>query len=239
VTLGLLGADAAAFVPKIEKITQQVAAANRRAERDHELVLSVVLRDRDDRKLAQGELLSDPRGLARLELSDGGTLERHVLRGGNHMAARGGELLSGPSPYLPPLFLLQAGSGSRVLSGLLSLGGSGEETVLGRHEGEVCYVLGGRDLAPPANESAAAFGSAGPKAAVWVTRDDWRIVRIDGADGTRWVLGPLRELGETTLPEWVRIERPGVPTVRLEILGARRGRFDPATTFGSDWLLGR
>jgi len=231
--------EARAYVPPVGKIAGEVARANRKAGRDRALVLSVALRGEGGRTLGQGELLSDPRGLARLELTGSSGEERHLLRGGEHRAARGGSLLSGPAPWLPPLYLLQTGSGERLLSALLSLGASPTETVLGRLDETVCYVLGGRDLAPPANESAALVGSPGPKAAVWVERESFGIVRIDLRDGTRFVLGPPREHADVTLPEWIAIERPGVPPTRLEILDARSGRFDPAVTFGDDWLLGR
>ena len=230
---------AAAFVPAAGKITAQVAQGNRKAGRNHSLVLSVALRGADDRTLAQGELLTDPRGVARLELSGGGNLERHLLRGGQRQAARAGSLLSQPAPWLPPVFLLQASSGDRLLSGLVSLGGRPEEVVLGRIGDTLCWVLGGRDLPPPANESAAMVGSPGPKAALWVEREGFRMVRIDLLDGTRYELGPERSFDGIVLPEWVRIERPGVPATRLEILAARRGRFELAVTFGDDWLLGR
>lgn len=239
VLAGLAAGEARAFVLPAEKIADQVARANRSAGRSESLELSVALRGPDDRTLAQGELWTDARGVARLELVSGGTTERHLLRGGEHLAARGGTRISSPAPYLPPLFLLQAGNGDRLLSAILSQGASGDEVVLGRHGGEICYVIGGRDLAPAVNESARLFGSSGPKSAVWVTRDDFRIVRIDHADGTHFVLGPPREHGDVTLPEWVRIERPGVPATRLEILSARRGRFDLGVAFGTDWLLGR
>lgn len=237
--IALMAAEAHAFVPPVGKIATEVARANRAAGRAHSLVLSVALRDSDDRTLAQGELLTDARGVARLELSGSGAAERHLLRGGEHLAARGGARISGPSPYLPPIFLLQAGNGDRLLSGVLSQGASGNETVLGRHDGAVCYVIGGRDLSPAANESASQVGSPGPKSAVWVARDGFRIVRIDHADGTRFVLGPPREHGGITLPEWIRIERAGVPALRLEILAARRASFDLAVTFGTDWLVER
>jgi hypothetical protein len=233
----LLASQAAAFVPPAGKIADEVARANRAAGRAHSLELSVALRDAEGRTLAQGELLSDSRGVARLELAGSG--ERHLLRGGEYLAARGGTMISGPAPWLPPVFLLQAGNGDRLLSGILSQGAVGDETVLGRHEDTLCYVLGGRDLPPPANESARLFGSPGPRSAVWVERDAFRIVRIDHADGTRFVFGPPRAHGDVTLPEWIRIERPGMPTTRLEILSARRGRFDLAVTFGTSWLLGR
>jgi len=236
---GLAAADARAFVPPLGKIVEQVARANRAAGRAQSLVLRVALRGSDERTLAQGELWTDARGVARLELSAGGTRERHLLRGGEHLASRGGSLISGPAPYLPPLFLLQAGNGDRLLAGVLSHGVSGDETVLGRHEGVICYVLGGRDLPPPANASASRVGSPGPKSAVWVARDGYRIVRIDHADGTHYVMGPPRDHGGVTLPEWVRIERPGVAPARLEILSARGGRFDLATDFDRGWLLER
>ena len=231
---------AAAWVPVAATLGGEVARVNRSAGRSHSLILSVALRGEGDRSIGNGELATDPRGLARLELrSSGGRVERHLLRGGEHLAASGDSLLSQPWPVLPPLFFLQVGSGDRLLSGLVSLGGSVEETVLGRHEDAVCYVLGGRDLAPAANASASEFGSAGRKAAVWIERDSFRIVRIDRLDGTRYLLGPERDVGGTRLPGSIRIERPGVPPVQLEILDARRGRFDLATTFGMDWLLGR
>lgn len=236
----LLWAEGAgAWVPSAGVVASQLARANRAAGRSHSLVLSVALRDGRDRVVARGELRSDPAGMARLEIEGGsGRVERHLVRGGEHLAASGGTLLAQPAPYLPPLFFLQAGSATPVLSSLASLGGS-SETVLGRHEGEVCWVLGGRDLAPPANESAAQYGTPGRKAALWITREGSRLVRVDRLDGTRFWLGPEETFAGVVLPKWIRIERPGVPPARLEILDARRARFDVPDTFGVDWLLGR
>jgi hypothetical protein len=236
----LLAGAASAYVPSASTIGQEVARANRRAGRAHSLVLSVALRSEDGGTIARGELLSDPGGVARLELSGSdGRVERHLLRGGEHLAASGGGLLAQPAPYLPPLFLLQVASGGRLLAALASLGGSADETALGRQDEQICYVLGGRDLRPAANESAAQFGSSGRKAAVWVVRDDFRVVRIDRLDGSGYLFGPEQAFGGVTLPQWIRIERPGVPTTRLEILAARQDRFDLPVTFGMDWLLGR
>jgi len=237
--VGFVAAEAAAWVPPASKIVDRVASANRKAGRSNALAISVALGGEGDRNLARGELLSDPRGVARLELASSfGTTERHLLRGGEYLAARGGSLLAMPPPYLPPLFLLQASSSDRVRTGLLSLGGLADEVVLGRHEGAICWVMGGRDLSPPANASAALVGSPGPKAAIWVTRDGFRIIRIDRLDGTRFLLGPPRSYDGIELPQWIQIDRPGVPTTRLEILAARPGRFDDAS-FGTDWLQGR
>jgi len=240
VALGLAAASASAVVPTAGKIVFHVARKNRDAGRAHPLELQVALRDDMGETLGEGVLLTDPRGLARLELATrGGRVERHLMRGGEYQAATGGQRIPAPPPWLPPLFFLQAGSGDVLMSALISLGADPAERVLGRHEGEICWVVGGRDLPPPANESAAQLGSAGPKAALWVTRDDFAVVRIDRLDGTRFLLGPLRDHGDARLPEWVRIERPGGPPARLEIRSARRARFDLASTFGMDWLLAR
>ena len=234
-----LAGEAAAYVPSSAVVAGELARANRKAGRAHSLVLSVALNDANGRTIARGELATDPGGMARLELDGSGRRVRHLLRGGEHLAAADGQLIGQPAPYLAPLFLLQAASGPRIGSSLASLGGARGETVLGRHEGEVCWVLGGRDLPPPANDSASRAGSSGRKASVWVTREGSRVVRIDRLDGTRYVLGPEVAFQGVRLPRYIRVERPGVPAARLEVLGARRGRFDAATTFGMEWLLGR
>jgi hypothetical protein len=239
VALGLVAASAAAFVPTAGKVVFHVARVNRSEGRAHPLELSVALRGADGETLGRGELLTDPRGLARLEIAVDGAVERHLVRGGEYLAARDGVRLPAPAPWLPPLFFLQAGAGDVLMSALISLGADPEERVLGRLGEEVFWVVGGRDLPPPANESAAQVGSAGPKAALWVSRDDFRVARIDRLDGTHYRIGPLRDHGDVKLPEWVRIERPDGPPARLEILSARRGRFDLAVTFGVDWLLSR
>jgi hypothetical protein len=238
VALALVAGAAAAFVPTSGKIAFQAAKRNRAEGRAHPFELAVTLRDATGDVVGRGTLLSDPRGLARLELeTSGGRTQRHLVRGGEYQAAVDGRLVAAPEPWLPPLFLLQAGSGDVLMSALLSLGAAPEETVLGRLGDAVCYVVGGRDLPPPANASAAQVGSPGPKAAIWVERDGFDVVRIDRLDGTRFVLGPLREQDGARLPEWVRIERPSAAPARLEIRSARRARPEPARDFGMEWLL--
>ena len=212
----LIALPVRAHVPSQARIAAAVAEANRKAGRFRvlEVVVSLHL-GASEEPVATGELLSDPSGLSRLELrSAGGEVERHLLRGGKLLASRDRRSIDAPRPFLPPFFLLQAESGSRLTASLLTLGVSAHEVALG-YEGEHdCYVLGG-----PAASSRAAVLSLRP--ALWVDQESLEPVRFDRGDGVRFRLGRSASFGSVRLPSWIEASDLRGFIARLEILGAQ------------------
>ena len=238
-----LASPTAAFVPKAEKLAVAVAAANLRDKRTETLRLQVVLRpgapvaagppsvDASSEVLAQGDLVSDPRGFARLELRRSfGRRERYLLRGGRVAGARGGSPVDAPAAYLPPFPLLQAASGDALRRGLIELGVAVDQAELGRSHGHDCYVIGGRSrsLGPDA--------SGGGRASLWVDVDTYQIVGVERADGIRYRFGPLVEYSGLLVPAWIWPEVPGEEEPsHLEVRGATRVKVSP-TAFTAGWL---
>jgi hypothetical protein len=220
----LVALAALAGTPPAERIANAIADANRSSGRAVALTWQIEIRLGGAVPAAQGVLLSDPSGASRLEIrGPGGLLERHLLRGGELRASRGGQPLADPQPFLPPLALLQASSGAELQSRLLDLGGRPDEVALG-HEGEHdCWVLGGR----------AAGGD--PRPAVWVDLDTREAVRIDRGDGAVFRLGPDAAFGGVRVPAWIEVQAPGEPSARLVVLGASAASPTP-DAFAPAWL---
>lgn len=230
----VLAAAAAALVavaslagtPPAERIANAVADSNRSAGRAVALSWQVEIRlsaaAGSELPAAQGVLLSDPSGAARLEIrGPGGLLERHLLRGAELQASRGGQPLADPQPFLPPLALLQASSGAELQSRLLDLGGRPDEVALGPDGEHDCWVLGGR----------AAGGD--PRPSLWVDVVTRETVRIDRGDGAIFRLGPGAVFGGVRVPAWIEVQAPGEPPARLVVRGVAPaspapGAFTPA-----------
>jgi len=221
---------ARAFVPPPERIADAVAAANRGAGRFRVLEIEVALYlGGSEEPVATGKLMSDPGGFSRLELREReGGVERHLLRGGEVLASRDRQPLDAPRPLLPPLFLLQAHSGSALMVSLAALGVSAHEVALG-YEGERdCYVLGGR---APASGIAAPH----PKPALWVDQETLEAVRFDRGDGVRFRLGPFASFGSARLPSSIEIADSRGFLARLAILSAKEAPSSPES-FRQGWL---
>ena len=244
-----------AYVPSAEKIARAVARANQAAGRGEPLWADVTLRigDAPDpspapaeegvpgadasaraaEPVATGVLASHPTGLARLELrSRRGFVERHLLQGSEYRASRDGQVLSAPHPFLPPLFMLQAGSGEALQAALGSFGVSSAEVELGRIGDVDCYVLGGRI---PGRQDVFRGPAALP--ALWIDMESLRVVRIDRVDGSRLNFGPEVSFENIRIPSWIEIQLPGGQNARLEIKRVARASA-PAAAFGMDWLQG-
>jgi hypothetical protein len=121
--------------------------------------------DRSD--VGQGELVTHPSGLARLELRGaGGLVERHLLRGTERLASRNGERISDARFFLPPIFLLQSQSGAALRAALESFGVMVDEIGLAPCGDDDCYVLGDplravpRPTLPPVRGAASATSGA-------------------------------------------------------------------------------
>jgi hypothetical protein len=227
--LVLAAPSARAVIPSIQKITDAVAQTNRSEGRSEPLLLDVVLRIGDSEPLATGVLATHPTGLARLELrSNQGFVERHLLQGSEYSASRDGRMLRSPRPFLPPIFLLQSGSGAALSAALASYGISVAEVALGLADDHDCYVLGGR-LPPSAD------GQERRLPSLWIDVESLEVVRIDRQDGVRFRFGPTTEFDGIRAPAWISIEAPGQAPARLDVTRVVRANA-PAAAFGTDWL---
>ena len=221
---------AAGGTPGSEKIAGAVAEANRKAGRSKALLIEVSLETADGAPGATGTLVTQPTGLARLELHGAAGVERHLLQGSQYAASLNGELLASPRPLLPPLFLLQADSGASLRAALASFGVSASETGLGLADDRDCYVIGGRSAPVPG-------GVAASVPALWVEVATYEPALVDRADGVRYRFGPQGTFDGVRMPRWVEISAPGQPALRLEILRVARANA-PAAAFGTSWLSG-
>ncbi len=185
------------------------------------LALKIVVRGEGDTQLASGMLLSDPNGVARLELAHAnGFLERQLRRGKSLEASRDRAPLADPYPLLPPFWVLQAGQGAALQLRIAELGGDPNAVALGFDGDHDCYVLGGRSA----------------EASYWVDQESLAPVRIDLPGGVRYRLGPMRTQAGIELPAWVTLEAPGRPAVTLGIEAARPEPLAP-DAFSPDWLI--
>ena len=228
VALAMFAAPAAGVIPAADRITKAIAEHNRAAGRAQRLALDVALVGEDGVVEAKGELWSDPRGFARLELRRrDGTLERFLMRGGRFGASRNGERMASPPALLPPIFLLQIDTEPALRGAFLALGGDPNQAVLGHTEREDCYVLGGRQI--PAHPD----DPPRDRVSLWVDQQTFEAVAIYLDDGVRFHLGPTEDHSGLRLPAWIDIEGPDDERIRLEIRGpipvdASAGAFDPS-----------
>jgi hypothetical protein len=217
-------------VPSAQKIADSLAETNDAAGRAEPLLVDVRLRFGDADPVADGVLATHPTGLARLELrSQTGFVERHLLQGSDHRASRDGKMLSSFRPFLPPLFLLQAGSGAALRAALASFGVASGEAVLGMSGERDCYVFGGRLPETPE-------GQEQRVPSLWVDMDSFQVIQVDRHDGVRFRFGPEGAFDGIRLPRWVEIDAPGQSLARLEIVRVARADA-PAAAFRSDWLV--
>jgi hypothetical protein len=223
--LALAALLAVGWIPSPSRIANAVAKENREAGRARTLELAVELRfEGDTEPAARGTLLSDPDGAARLELvSPRGFAERHLSAGGRTLASRDGQPLDDARHFLPPLWLLQAGSSGDLSRWVAELGGDMREVELGYQGDWDCYVLGGRHRA------------GGRGGAYWVDQESLAPVRIDLADGTHFRFGPGVAFEGIVVPGWIDVDAPGEPPARLRILGAR-ARKTPSGGLEPAWL---
>ncbi|MEE3325776.1 MAG: hypothetical protein VX252_00405 [Myxococcota bacterium] len=145
-------AGALAAVPQRDRVESAIAKTNASAGRGQAMQIDLFVQIGDRPAVARGELLTDPSGLARLELRGAGDLvERHLLRNGRSQAARNGEAIAQPRPFLPPVFVLQASSGDGLRKALLGLQVDPGPLGLVECGEEDCLVLGDpdQDIPPP------------------------------------------------------------------------------------------
>lgn len=254
-------------IPSAERVFGAVARTNRSAGRTDALRLDLSLRIGDGEPIATGQLVTHPTGLARLELvKTGEFVERHILQGTEHLVARNGRLVEDPRAFLPPLFLLQAGSAVSFEAALRSHGVEVAAIGLAPCGDADCYVVGDPELAParlpvappdlsPPEADAPGPGDEGsePKpvaraprglprkdesrpATVWIDTADYEIRRLQSAEGVRVVLGPTAVFEKLRVPAWLEIREPRHVPVTLEIQRAAAVNA-PANAFGREWLF--
>jgi hypothetical protein len=222
---------ARAAIPSADKVARAIADANRASGRTAPLLLEVRLLIAGGGASASGVIATHPNGLARLELeSVMGFVERHLLRGTEYRASRDGQRIEDPHPFLPPLFLLQAGSGEALAAALSSLGMVSQDIVLGRLGDRDCYVLGGRRYAD-------AQGQESLLPSFWVDSQTLDPLRIVAVDGTEYRLSEIQRFEGIRFPRVIEIDPPGPLRARLEVIGVTQADA-PAAAFQMEWLKG-
>ena len=212
---------ASAWIPSVSQIANAFAQETRSAGRGRPLVLDVaVFVGGEVEPAATGKLLSDAKGRARLQLRHrSGFVERQLRNAGGLTASRDGEVLGDPRPLLPPLWLLQARSGGRVLARFGELGGDTAQVALA-HDGEHdCWVLGAARPGAPR---------------LWIDQDTRSVVRLD-LDEVRYRFGEIQEVDDLQLPAWISVESDGAAVVVLEVVGGAPAKL-VADDFQPDWL---
>lgn len=245
-----LVAPAHAYIPKADRVAKAAADANRASSRTQALKLEVSMSIGESEPVAQGEIVTHPTGLARLELRGKGDLiERHLLRGSEHLASRNGETLRNPRPFLPPLFLLQADSALTFRTALRTYQIQVDEIGLAPCGERDCFVLGDprrsvpaampdvdpADLPPLEPRAPELAGDRPRRATVWLDNQTYEVLRIDSGDGVRVTLGPAAAFGKVRFPAWIRIDQPGQRSVRFDVQRATAVNAPP-TAFGDEWL---
>ena len=148
--LFLFGPSAEAFIPLADRTMAAIARVNRASGRTQALQLELTMRVGERAPVAQGELVSHPSGLARLELRGySGRIERYLLSGSELMATRDGESLETPRPLLQPFFLMQPDSGATLRAALETFGVVSDVIGLAPCGDEDCFVIGDPRLAAP------------------------------------------------------------------------------------------
>lgn len=250
--------EASALVPRANRVIDAIAKANRKGRRVGALRFKLNLHIGEGAPVAIGELVTHPTGLARLELrASGGLVERHILLGNQHSAARNARVLVRPREFLPPLFVLQSNSGTVLEAALATLGVDRNVVGLAPCGDYDCFVIGdpARAVTRPApwldpkpaeteaamegEEQFATFEPAAapdPVASIWVDTDDFSVRQIESGTGAKVVLGPYVSFEKLSVPQWWSIEEPGKRVVRFEVEGVVEVNA-PASAFSKAWLM--
>lgn len=205
--LGGFASTVYALVPRAARVIDAVAHANVSGRRVRALRFQVELHIGDGPPVAVGELVTHPTGLARLELrAPGGLVERHILLGDQHSAARNARLLVRPRAFLPPLFVLQSNSGAVLEAALGTLGVNRRLIGLAPCGDDDCYVIGDPERAvrkPPMPEKA---GEADEMKAADAPPADERLARLEDEvheDGFELQPDPQAAMQQTFASLWV------------------------------------
>ena len=224
-----LAAAADGVIPAAPRVIEAVAEGNRASGRGVALRLELELVGGDGAVVGTGELVADPAGRSRLELrAPSGLVERHLRHGSDYRASRNGEALDTPKPLLPPLTWLQIVEGADLETELRRAGIASRQVMFGRAGDQDCYVIGGR--IPGTRD-----GDPPLRAALWVDLEELQPVRIDRADGVRYVLGPPSKFGKLRVPGWIQVEVAGQRNLRL-VVRAAQAVPPSSASFDPGWL---
>lgn len=259
------GLDAAwAFVPDAARIARAVADSNSAAGRSQALRFALTLRIDGGDVLATGELLTHPSGLARLELRGAkGLVERHLLLGTEHSASRNGRPLAAPRAFLPPLFFIQAGSGTSLRAALEAYQIDPDLVGLAPCGDQDCFVIGDpRRVAPrpqavpelpageavpepewevetlptPEPEDELLLAVAPVPAALWIETQSYRVLELELVGGVTVELGPPLVQNKVEVPQWFEVMEPDRRPVRFDFQRVTAVTV-PARAFSEQWLF--
>jgi len=220
--VGGLALSAHAVLPSPERVARAVAEVNRAGGRVAPLRIAVELR-LERGPVRSGVLVSVPTRGARLELLDEtGSVERHTLRGAEYTMSRDGRFQESFHRLLPPLFLLQAGSGELLREQLEELGADSEALRLGRLEDRDCHVLGGR-------ETTQKLMGGRPTVSLWSDLETHEPLQVVTREGVEYRLGPSTLFDSTRLPAWIEIVEPGGFRARLALQSASPVPTEPSS----------
>jgi hypothetical protein len=154
-----LAASVQAVVPSADRVEAAVAEANLASGREQAIKLEMTLQIGERPGVATAELISHPTGLARLELRGAGNLvERHLLQGNEHSAARNGRALDEARTFLPPFFVLQSDTATTLRAALESFDVAVEIVGLAECGESDCLVVGDARREVPRPEPAPVAG---------------------------------------------------------------------------------
>ena len=208
--IGLAAAwPADAWIPAPESAWGFVATSNGNAGRTSALKLDVALVGADGAVAATGIARLEPGGVAKLGLTWGdGTVELQERTPTAYTVTRGGERVDHPLRLIPPVALLQAGSGLAVADTLRAIGGDPALVDLGMEGAHDCWVLGGRDMGSFDSNS---------RVSLWVDQESQQPVRIDDGAGTQYRFGSPAAKEGIRFPAWIDVRAAGFPSWRLDI----------------------
>ena len=155
------GPIAQAFIPDAGRTMKAIARVNRSSGRSQAFQLELTMRIGDRPPIAQGQLITHPSGLARLELRGyNGRVDRYLLSGRELLGAKDGVRLDRPQPMLQPLFFLQPSSEETLRAALEAFGILSDSIGLAPCGEQDCFVIGDPRLAAPLPEAARVSGLA-------------------------------------------------------------------------------
>jgi len=246
------GPIAQAFIPDAGRTMKAIARVNRSSGRSQAFQLELTMRIGDRPPIAQGQLITHPSGLARLELRGyNGRVDRYLLSGRELLGAKDGVRLDRPQPMLQPLFFLQPSSEETLRAALEAFGILSDSIGLAPCGEQDCFVIGDPRLAAPLPEAALVSGLAerevleGPELVIggdallprlWVDTEDLQVRRIDRASGVFTIFGPIVSFDKLRVPAWFEIHEPGTDPIRFEVDRAVQMNAPPQA-FSRKWLL--
>jgi hypothetical protein len=230
---------ARAYVPPADRVAGAIADNNRASGRGEAIRLELTMTIGDRAAVGTGEIVTHPTGLARLELrGSGGLVERHLLQGTRLLVTRNGERERNAPFFLPPMFLLQAGSAVTLRAALESFGVLVDEIGLAPCGDADCFVIGDptRAIEPPPFPPIRGL----PEPDETLTEEEAQADDSDGDEGLSFTEGGELEAAAATEPVpvspmgarpiiWVDLE--SYELKRIESADGTKVTFGPEAVF--------